>query len=106
MQKLKYVFYLLSAVFIAGCGQTVVETLHVPDPPNPNAPGKGQTIIVLPFADYTTADALAGAYRRNLSITEAITDRLVANGFGMAVQEDVFDYLVAKNIIDIVSYEG
>jgi hypothetical protein len=106
MQKLKYLFYLLSAVLIAGCGQTVVETLHVPDPPNPNAPGKGQTIVILPFADYTSADDIAGAYRRNLSITEAITDRLVANGFGMAIQEDVFDYLVDQSIIDIVAYEG
>ena len=106
MQKLKYLFYLLSAVLIAGCGQTVVETLHVPDPPNPNAPGKGQTIVILPFADYTSADDIAGAYRRNLSVTEAITDKLVANGFGMAVQEDVFNYLVDQSIIDIVAYEG
>lgn len=104
MQKLKYVLYLLSALFIAGCGQTVVETLHVPD--NPNAAGKGQTVIILPFADYTSSDSIAGAYRRNLSVTEAFTDRLVVNGFGMAIQEDVFGYLVDKNIISLVSYNG
>jgi len=106
MQKLKYVLYLLSAVLIAGCGQTVIETLHVPDPPDPNGPGKGQTIIILPFADYTSSDAIAGAYRRNLSVTEAITDKLVANGFDMAIQEDVFGYLVDNNIISLVSYDG
>jgi len=105
MQKFKYVLYLLSAVLIMGCGQTVVETLHVADPPNPNAPGKGQTIVILPFADYTYADSLAGAYRRNLAVTEAITDRLVTNGFGMAIQEDVFAYLVNENIISIVPYD-
>ncbi|HID70789.1 MAG TPA: hypothetical protein EYP35_10130 [Desulfobacterales bacterium] len=105
MQKFKYIFYLLSAVLITGCGQTVVETLYVPDPPNPNAPGKGQTVVVLPFADYTHADSLAGAHRRNLAVTEAITDRLVANGFGMAIQEDVFGYLVDEAIISIVPYD-
>ncbi len=105
MQKFKYVVYLLTAVFLMGCGQTVVETLHVPDAPNPNAPGKGSTIVILPFADYTYADSLAGAYRRNLSITEAVTDRLVGNGFGMAVQEDVFGYLVKENIINILPYD-
>ena len=105
MQKFKYIFYLLTAVLIAGCGQTVVETLYVPAPPNPNAPGKGQTVVVLPFADYTYADSLAGANRRNLAVTEAITDRLVANGFNMAIQEDVFGYLVDEEIISIVPYD-
>lgn len=106
MQKFKYALCLLSTLILMGCGQTVVETLHVPDPPNPNAPGAGQTIIILPFADYTAADALAGAYRRNLTVTEALTDQLVANGFGMAIQEDVFGYLVDEEIISTFSYDG
>ncbi len=105
MQKFKYIFYLLSAVLIMGCGDTVVETLYVPNPINPNAPGKGQTIVILPFADYTNADSIAGAYRRNLSVTEAITDRLVANGFSLAIQEDVFGYLVKEEIVSIVPYD-
>jgi hypothetical protein len=106
MQKFKFVLYLLSAVLLAGCGQTVVETLHVPDSPHGNHPGKGQTVIILPFADYTSAEDLAGAYRRNLTVTEALTDKLVANGFNLAIQEDVFGYLVDENIINIVNYEG
>lgn len=106
MQKFKFALYLLSAVLLMGCGQTVVETLHVPDSSHRNAAGKGQTVIILPFADYTSAEDLAGAYRRNLSVTEALTDRLVANGFGMAIQEDVFGYLVDENIISVVNYEG
>lgn len=105
MTKLKYALYLLSAVLIMGCGQTVVETLHVTESPNPNAPGKGQTVVILPFADYTYADSIAGAHRRNLAVTEAITDRLVANGFGMVVQEDVFGYLVNEEIISIIPYD-
>jgi len=106
MQKFKFALYLLSAVLLMGCGQTVVETLHVPDSSHRNAAGKGQTVIILPFADYTSAEDLAGAYRRNLSVTEALTDRLVANGFSMAIQEDVFGYLVDENIISVVNYEG
>ena len=105
MRKFKYVLYLLSAVLIMGCGQTVVETLYVPDNPNPDAPGKGQTVVILPFADYTYADSLAGAYRRNSAITEAITDRLVSNGFGLTIQEDVFGYLVKEKIINIIPYD-
>ncbi len=106
MQRFKFVLYLLSAVMLTGCGQTVVETLHVPDSPRFNAPGKGQTVIILPFADYTSAEALAGAYRRNLTVSEALTDRLVAKGFTMAVEEDVFGYLVDEDIISLVSYDG
>jgi TolB-like protein len=105
MQKFKYILYLLSAVLITGCGQTVVETLYVPSSPNPNAPGKGQTVIILPFADYTYADSVAGAYRRNLAITESLTDRFVANGFSMVIQEDVFGYLVKEDIINVAPYD-
>lgn len=106
MRKFKYILCLLSVVLLTGCGQTVVETLHVPDSPDPSGPGKGQTVVILPFADYTSADELEGAYRRNIAVTEAMTDRLVANGFGMAVQEDIFAYLVDENIINIASYDG
>lgn len=106
MRKFKFVLYLLSTVMLMGCGQTVVETLHVPDSPGYNAPGKGQTVIILPFADYTSAEALAGAYRRNLTVSEALTDRLVAKGFTMAVEEDIFGYLVDEDIISLVSYDG
>ena len=105
MSKFKYVLYLLSAVLIMGCGQTVVETLHVPDNPGASGPGQGQTVVILPFADYTYADSLAGAYRRNTAITEALTDNFVSNGFGMTIQEDVFGYLVKEDIINIIPYD-
>ncbi len=105
MKKCKYILYLLTAVLIMGCGQTVVETLHVPDNPDPNAPGKGYTMAILPFADYTYADSISGPYRRNLSISEALTDRIVSYGFNIAIQEDVFGYLVDEEIISIIPYD-
>ncbi len=105
MTKCKYILYLLTAVLIMGCGQTVVETLHVPDNPGADAPGKGYTMAILPFADYTYADSIAGPYRRNLAISEALTDRIVANGFSVAIQEDVFGYLVNEEIISVMPYD-
>ena len=105
MTKCKYLLYLLTAVLFMGCGQTVVETLHVPDAPGQNAPGKGMTMVILPFADYTYADSIAGAYRRSLSISEALTDRIVSNGFSTVIQEDVFGYLVDEEIISILPYD-
>ncbi len=105
MTKCKYLLYLLTAVLIMGCGQTVVETLHVPENPGQDAPGKGLTMVVLPFADYTYADSIAGAYRRNLSVSEALTDRIIANGFNIAIQEDVFGFLIDEEIISILPYD-
>ena len=105
MTKCKYLLYLLTAVLIMGCGQTVVETLHVPENPGHNSPGKGMTMVILPFADYTYADSIAGPYRRNLAVTEALTDRIVSNGFNIAIQEDVFGYLLDEEIISVIPYD-
>ena len=106
MQRLKY--YLLPIVFalvVSGCGQNVVETLNVPQAAGVDAPGAGKTVVVLPFADYTYADDLASSYRRNLKISEALTDHLSAQGFGMPIAEDVFQYLVSQDIIKVGDYE-
>ena len=105
MMKCKFLLYLLAAVLLMGCGQTVVETLHVPENPGNNAPGKGVTMVILPFADYTYADSIAGPYRRNLAVTEALTDRIVSNGFNIAIQEDVFGYLLDEEIISVLPYD-
>ena len=105
MKKLFYLLCLFSAVFVSGCGQTVVETLNVPPGPRLSGAGAGRTIVILPFADYTYASNLAAAHRRNLAVTETLTDRLVANGFSLPVQEDVFSYLVDQKIINITSYD-
>ena len=107
MTKCKYLLYLLTVILIMGCGhtgQTVVETLHVADQ-GTNGPGKGMTMVILPFADYTYADSVAGPYRRNLAVSEALTDRIVSNGFNIAIQEDVFGFLVDENIISILPYD-
>ena len=37
--------------------------------------------------------------KRDMLVTEALTDRLIVNGFSLPIQEDVYNYLVQKNII-------
>ncbi len=106
MKVSRYIFLgILLTGLLTGCGQTTVETLKVATEPAPDAPGMGMTAIILPFADYSYADDLESAHRRNLAITEALTDQLVANGFSLPVQEDVFQYLVKEKIISLASYD-
>ncbi len=105
MKRLHCALVGLMVLLLSGCGQTVVETLQVPVESGPNAPGKGETIVILPFADYSYADSLAAAHRRDMAITESLTDRLVANGFNLPIQEDVFAYMVDQSIISLVAYE-
>jgi hypothetical protein len=106
MQRLKYLTLIVLAIMMTGCGQTVVETLKVSEAPGPNAPGAGMTIVILPFADYTYADNIIDSYRRNLKVTETLTDNLSAQGFSMPVQEDVFQYMVNQGVIQIAQYEN
>ena len=63
MNRLKYLIIGILALIMAGCGQTVVESIKVPESAGPNAPGAGKTIVVLPFADYSYADTLVSAHR-------------------------------------------
>lgn len=106
MKVIRYIFLgILLTGILTGCGQTTVETLKVKTEAAPDAPGKGMIAVILPFADYSYADDLESAHRRNMAITEALTDQLVANGFNLPVQEDVFSYLVAEKIISLVPYD-
>ncbi|MCI5123637.1 MAG: hypothetical protein D3925_03965 [Candidatus Electrothrix sp. AR5] len=61
--------------------------------------------VILPFADYSNGDNIASAFRRNILITESLTDNLTSNGFRLTVQEDVFEYLLAQEIISIAPYD-
>lgn len=105
MLRLKYLLLIVCALILAGCGQNVKHTLNVPQAAGPNAPGSGKRIVVLPFADYTYADSMAAAFRRNLEISEELTNNLTSHGFGMPISEDVFFYLVDENVVRIGDYE-
>jgi hypothetical protein len=104
MDRLKYLLIGILALVLSGCGQTVTQTLNVPQGPDYNAPGSGKSIVILPFADYSQSN-LESARRRNMVLTESLTDRLVSSGFGLPIQEDVFDYLVKEKIIQLATYE-
>ncbi|MGR0481905.1 MAG: hypothetical protein ACTFAL_11040 [Candidatus Electronema sp. V4] len=94
----------LLAGMLAGCGQTSVQTVMVPNGGYPNAQGKGMTAVVLPFADYSGGDRIASAFRRHLMTTESLTDNLRRNGFNAPVQEDVFQHLVEQKVISLAAY--
>lgn len=100
MDRLKYLVIGILALLLAGCGrgQVVVETLNVAEGPAYNAPGSGKSIVILPFADYSKGNH-ESAQRRNMIVTEALTDRLLVNGFSLPIQEDVVDYLIKENFI-------
>lgn len=104
MNYCRYLLLGFMTILVSGCGQMVKESLKV-QPATINTAGAGKTVVILPFADYSQADNLESAYRRNLLITENITDRLTSSSFHMPVQEDVFLYLVNQNIISLVAYE-
>jgi len=104
MNYSRYLLYVLLALFVSGCGQTVQKSLKV-QPAMKSTAGADKSIVILPFADYSYADDLETAYRRNLYIAENLTDQLVSNSFHLPVQEDVFRYLVNENIIQLVAYE-
>lgn len=105
MKRLNIALCGLLGLLLTGCGQTVVETLQVPTASGPNAVGKGKTVVILPFADYSFADSLASAHRRDMAVAESLTDRFVANGFKLPIQEDVFAFMVDESFISVVNYE-
>ena len=94
----------LIALSLCACGTSVKQSLKVNEVAK-SQKGAGKTVVILPFADYSYADNLETSYRRNLFITENITDRLAQNSFTMPVEEDVFLYLVDQNIINVVAYD-
>ena len=97
------------ALFVSGCGSghSVTETLHIPDTPTAgNVCATDKTVVLLPFADYSSGDDVISVYKRSISITEALTDRFVYKGFKMPIQEDVTQYLVETNIIRLPPQDG
>lgn len=93
--------FCLSALI--GCGTSVQESLKI-NPELKTNIGQNRRVVVLPFADYTDADDIESAYRRNLFISANLTDRFAQNGFLVPVEEDVFRYLINRNIINVVAY--
>ena len=92
----------LLTLLLGGCGATVQESLKVQSTTKSKM-GADRTIVVLPFADYSQADNLETAYRRNLFVTENLADQFGKYSFHLPVQEDVFYYLVDQNIIKAVA---
>lgn len=105
MKYCRHLLIGLLALLLGGCGTTVHESLKV-QPLAKAQQGKDKTIVILPFADYSYANNLETAYRRNLFVSENLTDQFVRYGFHLPVQEDVFYYLIDQNIINVTAYDN
>jgi len=109
MSVKKFFLYGFLALFVSGCGSghSVTGTLHVPDTP---AAGyicaTDKTVVLLPFADYSSGDDVLSVYERSRSVSESLTDKFVGKGFKLPIQEDVTQYLVDTNIIRLPPQEG
>lgn len=95
----------LLALLLCGCGTTVQESLKV-QTATKRPIGADKTVVILPFADYSNADNLETAYRRNLLVSENLIDQFVSNSFHTPNNDDVFLFLVDQNIINVVAYEN
>ena len=104
MKFFDYLTYGLITLSLCACGTTINQSLKVNNIAKTNK-GNEKKVVILPFADYTQSDNLETAYRRNLFITENVTDQLTRNNFSIPVEEDVFLYLVEQNIISVVAYD-
>ena len=88
---------ILILVFCVSCGQTVNETLK---PMVPGVAGSQfKRVVIVPFADHTSASSLHDHCRRNVLVLEALQDSLYQAGFVSAAEEDVVQYLFAKGVI-------
>ena len=103
MKPLTMFLSAVSLTALVGCGTTVQESLKVNNELRTNI-GQGRKVVIMPFADYTEADDLESAFRRNLFVNENMMDKFRQNGFMFPVQEDVFRYLINRNIINVVGY--
>ena len=98
----RFFLYGFLALFVSGCGvgHSVTETLHISDTPTGgNVCATDKTVVLLPFADYSSGDDVISVYERSRNVTESLTDKFVGKGFKMPIQEDVTQYLVETNII-------
>ncbi|MFC1837400.1 hypothetical protein ACFLYW_01805 [Thermodesulfobacteriota bacterium] len=102
----RFFLYTFLALLVSGCasGHSVTETLHTPDSKSAQSVcATDKTVVLLPFADYSSGDDVMSVYDRSRSVSEALTDRFAGKGFKMPVQEDVTKYLVDAKIIRIAA---
>ncbi len=93
---LRLVVFLIGLSLLSGCGYTVKENLAPVSPPS--AAQTLPKVVILPFADYTSA-SLYETWQKNVLIMEALQDEFLKAGFATVPYEDVVQYLIQKEII-------
>lgn len=103
MKFWRHLFICALALTVSACGTTVNKSLKV-EPESRILVGQESTAVILPFADYTHANNIESAFRRNMFVNECIIDHFVRLGFHLPVQEDIFQYLTQQHIINVAAY--
>ena len=88
----RFFLYGFLALLVSGCasGQSVTETLHTTDMQTaPTACATDKTVVLLPFADYSSGDNVMSVSAKSRSVTEALTDKFAGKGFKMPVNLSV-----------------
>jgi PBP1b-binding outer membrane lipoprotein LpoB len=88
-------------IALVGCGQLVSEKLTVSRAVPSEACPITKKLVILPLADYSSAEDTYMATIRHNIIVENIIDQLVSKGYQMPPQEDLLKYLVDQDIIKI-----
>lgn len=91
-------------LFCVSCGQSIKETVKPVIPEA--ASGQFKRVVIVPFADHTQASSLYDHCRRNALVLEAVQDALYKTGFISAAEEDVVQYLMEQQVIQVSSSDS
>jgi len=70
----------------------------------PEAVRAGNTVVVLPIADYSSADSLASARQQSRTISTALVRRLTDKGMAVVASDEVFNTLKNFKCIQQLTY--
>jgi TolB-like protein len=93
---------LIIMVCLAGCGQKITDSVAPLNNSIQYPDSEAKQIVVLPLADYTMGVCPDDSLRRQIKIYEALMYRLAEKGFYVPLKEDVVQYLVDLEIIQII----
>lgn len=90
------------SLFLAGCGQTLTQSIAPATQNSVEKKGSMGRIIVLPFADYTQGQSPDDYLRRYVKLTEAISYNCLRQGYLGPMEEDVVQVLIDMGIVRVV----
>jgi len=102
IKLMRSLFLIAMISILAGCGQTVRESLSPINTPELAKDKINKKIVLLPLADYTQGRTPDDNLRRQVKINTSLNHRLSMYGLYSPLQEDVMQQLVDMGIISEV----